>query len=141
MTNSALARPDAAEWEGQAPTRDEAAIQLTEAMASDAELPRFRARAELSRLRRTDSFEVQQATEYEGAELIAQVLTLRNLGSMPVDLAVNARRPPGRLRCSSGLRHYKRDGPKSRNGCRKCRSSLPRCTILWRCRTCACRDQ
>ena len=55
VTNPALARPDAAEWECQAPTRDEAAIRLIEAMASDAVLPGFRARAELSRPRRSDS--------------------------------------------------------------------------------------
>lgn len=72
VTNPALARPDAAEWEGQAPTRDEAAIRLIEAMASDAVLPGFRARAELSRPRRTDNLEVQQVAEYEGAELTGQ---------------------------------------------------------------------
>ncbi len=97
VTNPALARPDAVEWESQAPTWDEAAIRLIEAMASDAVLPGFRARAELSRPRRTDSLEVQQVAEYEGAELTGQAFTLRNLGPAPIDLSSERETPAGAL--------------------------------------------
>ncbi|UBS31794.1 type-F conjugative transfer system secretin TraK [Altererythrobacter sp. N1] len=102
VTNPALAKSQASEWEGQAPTRDEAAIRLIEAMASDSVLPGFRARAELSRPRRTDSLEVQQVAEYEGAELIGQAFTLRNLGPMPVDLARERDAPAGALAFAYG---------------------------------------
>lgn len=102
VTNPALARPDAAEWESQAPTRDEAAIRLIEAMASDAVLPGFRARAELSRPRRTDSLEVQQVAEYEGAEFTGQAFTLRNLGPAPIDLSSEREAPAGALAFAFG---------------------------------------
>lgn len=102
VTNPALAKPDAAEWEGAAPTRDEAAIRLIEAMASDAVLPGFRARAELSRPRRTDSLEVQQVAEYEGAELTGQAFTLRNLGYAPIELSSEREAPAGALAFAFG---------------------------------------
>lgn len=102
VTNPALARSQATEWEGQAPTRDEAAIRLIEAMASDAVLPGFRARAELSRPRRTDSLEVQQVAEYEGAELTGQAFTLRNLGLAPIDLSSEREAPAGALAFAFG---------------------------------------
>lgn len=102
VTNPALARPDATEWEGQVPTRDEAAIRLIEAMASDAVLPGFRARAELSRPRRTDSLEVQQVAEYEGAEFTGQAFTLRNLGPEPIALSSEREAPAGALAFAFG---------------------------------------
>ena len=102
VTNPALAKSQASEWEGAAVTRDEAAIRLIEAMASDGVLPGFRARAELSRPRHTDSLEVQQVAEYEGAELIGQAFTLRNLGSAPVDLAGEREAPAGALAFAYG---------------------------------------
>ncbi|WBY15449.1 type-F conjugative transfer system secretin TraK [Erythrobacteraceae bacterium WH01K] len=102
VTNPALAKSQASEWEGAAVTRDEAAIRLIEAMASDGVLPGFRARAELSRPRRTDSLEVQQVAEYEGAELIGQAFTLRNLGPALVDLAGEREAPAGALAFAYG---------------------------------------
>ena len=102
VTNPALAKSQASEWEGAAVTRDEAAIRLIEAMASDGVLPGFRARAELSRPRHTDSLEVQQVAEYEGAELIGQAFTLRNLGPALVDLAGEREAPAGALAFAYG---------------------------------------
>ena len=97
-----VASQRASEWEGAAVTRDEAAIRLIEAMASDGVLPGFRARAELSRPRHTDSLEVQQVAEYEGAELIGQAFTLRNLGPALVDLAGEREAPAGALAFAYG---------------------------------------
>ena len=102
VSNPALAKPGASEWEGEAPSRDEAAIRLIEAMASDAVLPGFRGRAELSRPRRTESLEVQQLAEYAGAELIGQAFTLRNLGSAPIELAAERDAPAGALAFAFG---------------------------------------
>ena len=97
VTNPALAKPDAADWEEGASSGDDDALRLIEAMANDAVLPGFRARSALSRPRRTGSLEVQQVAEYEGAELTGQAFTLRNLGSDPIDLASERAAPAGAL--------------------------------------------
>ena len=102
VTNPALAKPDAADWEAGASSGDDAALRLIEAMAHDAVLPGFRARAALSRPRRTGSLEVQQVAEYEGAELTGQAFTLRNLGSEPIDLASERAAPAGALAFAYG---------------------------------------
>ncbi len=101
ISNPALAKPDAAEWEaGTSP--DETAIRLIEAMASDAVLPRFAARAELSRPRRTGTIEVQQVAQYDGDALIGQRFTLRNLGAEPIALAAEREAPAGALAFAYG---------------------------------------
>ena len=71
-------------------------------MASDAVLPGFRARAELSRPRRTDSLEVQQVAEYDGAELTGQAFTLRNLGPTAIALSSEREAPAGALAFAFG---------------------------------------
>lgn len=101
ITNPALAKRDAAEWEaGTSP--DETAIRLIEAMASDAVLPGFAARAELSRPRRTGTIEVQQVAQYDGDALIGQRFTLRNLGAEAIGLADEREAPAGALAFAFG---------------------------------------
>jgi conjugal transfer pilus assembly protein TraK len=101
ITNPALATPDAAEWEaGTSP--DETAVRLIEAMASDAVLPGFAARAELSRPRRTGTIEVQQVAQYDGDALIGQRFTLRNLGAEPIALGEEREAPAGALAFAYG---------------------------------------
>ena len=102
VTNPALSKSDAADWEEGALSRDHATLRLIEAMANDAVLPGFRARAALSRPRRTGNLEVQQVAEYEGAELTGQAFTLRNLGSDPIDLASERTAPAGALAFAYG---------------------------------------
>ena len=102
VTNPALAKSEAADGEEGSPSRDDATLRLIEAMANDAVLPGFRARAALSRPRRTGSLEVQQVAEYEGAELTGQAFTLRNLGSEPIDLAGERAAPAGALAFAYG---------------------------------------
>jgi len=101
VTNPALSKSDAADWEEGALSRDHATLRLIEAMANDAVLPGFRARAALSRPRRTGNL-VQQVAEYEGAELTGQAFTLRNLGSDPIDLASERTAPAGALAFAYG---------------------------------------
>ena len=79
ITNPALAKAAATEWETETGPED-AAIRLIEAMASDAVLPGFTARAELSAPRRTGGIEVQLVAEYQGDELTGQRFLVRNLG-------------------------------------------------------------
>ena len=97
VTNPALAKPEDGDGLNSAPSEDEAAIRLIEAMASDAVLPGFRTRAALSRPRRTGGLEVQQVAEYEGAKLTGQAFTLRNLGPETIDLASERDGPAGAL--------------------------------------------
>lgn len=101
ITNPALAKREAAEWEAGT-TPNETAIRLIEAMASDAVLPGFAARAELSRPRRTGTIEVQQVAQYDGDALIGQRFILRNLGSEPIGLADERDAPAGALAFAFG---------------------------------------
>lgn len=101
ITNPALSRPEAAEWEAEA-GEDETAIRLIEAMASDAVLPGYSARAELSRPRRTDGLEVQQVAEYAGAEFIGQRFVLRNIGKDVIALDEESSAPAGALAFAFG---------------------------------------
>ena len=102
VTNPALARPAATEWEAGAPSRDDAAIRLIEAMAGDAVLPGYEAHAELTRPRRTGDLEVQQVARYTGAALAGQAFTLRNLGAAPIDLTMERDAPAGALAFAFG---------------------------------------
>lgn len=101
ITNPALARHDASDWEQQTGP-DEPAIRLIEAMASDAVLPGFAARAELSRPRRTGAIEVQQVAQYDGATLTGQRFVIRNLGAKPLDLGNEREGPAGALAFAYG---------------------------------------
>jgi conjugal transfer pilus assembly protein TraK len=101
ITNPALARSEAEEWQAGASPSDNV-IRLIEAMASDAVLPGFAARAELSRPRRTGSIEVQQVAQYDGAELTGQRFLIRNLGSEALDLASEREAPAGALAFAYG---------------------------------------
>lgn len=101
ITNPALARREATDWEAGTPP-DEAAVRLIEAMASDAVLPGFVARAELSRPRRTGTIEVQQVAKYDGDTLIGQRFTLRNLGAEPIALGNEREAPAGALAFAYG---------------------------------------
>ena len=97
VTNPALAKATPSDGPGAVLTRDEAAIRLIEAMASDGVLPEFKVRAELSRPRRTGGLEVQQVAAYDGPTLTGLVFTLRNTGAVPLDLAGTADAPAGAL--------------------------------------------
>lgn len=101
VTNPALKTHDAEDWE-QAAGPDETAIRLIEAMAGDAVLPGFTARAELGLPRKTGGIEVQLVAEYSGAELVGQRLVLRNLGKEPLDLAADREGPAGTIAFAYG---------------------------------------
>lgn len=97
VTNPALAKAATGDEPGAILTRDEAAIRLIEAMASDGVLPEFKVRAELSRPRRTGGLEVQQVAAYDGPELTGLVFTLRNIDTAPLYLAGSTDAPAGAL--------------------------------------------
>lgn len=101
ITNPALKRRDAAEWE-QAEGPDDAAIRLIEAMASEAVLPGFAARSQLTAPRRTGTIEVQLVGEYTGAELTGQRFLVRNLGKEPLSLGAERAAPAGAIAFAYG---------------------------------------
>jgi len=101
ITNPALAKVEAAEWETAASPED-AAVRLIEAMASDAVLPGYRARAELSAPRRTEGIEVQLVAEYEGDALAGQHFLIRNFGKDSLVLAGEREAPAGALAFAYG---------------------------------------
>ena len=96
ITNPALAKSEAAEWETETGPED-TAIRLIEAMASEAVLPGFTARAELSAPRRTGGIEVQLVAEYRGDELTGQRFLVRNLGQESLALGSEREGPAGAL--------------------------------------------
>ena len=101
ITNPALAKAAATEWETETGPED-AAIRLIEAMASDAVLPGFTARAELSAPRRTGGIEVQLVAEYQGDELTGQRFLVRNLGQESLALGSEREGPAGALAFAYG---------------------------------------
>ena len=101
ITNPALAKAAATEWETETGPED-AAIRLIEAMASDAVLPGFTARAELSAPRRTGGIEVQLVAEYQGDELTGQRFLVRNLGKESLALGSEREGPAGALAFAYG---------------------------------------
>lgn len=101
ITNPALAKVEAAEWE-TASSPEDAAARLIEAMASDAVLPGYRARAELSAPRHTEGIEVQLVAEYEGDALTGQHFLIRNLGKDSLVLAAEREAPAGALAFAYG---------------------------------------
>lgn len=94
ITNPELTAIEAQEWEQEAGPED-SAIRLIEAMASDATLPGFSARSELSAPRRTGNIEVQQVAQYTGATLTGQRFLIRNLGKETLELGSEREAPAG----------------------------------------------
>lgn len=101
ITNPALAKAAATEWETETGPED-AAFRLIEAMANDAVLPGFTARAELSAPRRTGGIEVQLVAEYQGDELTGQRFLVRNLGKESLALGSEREGPAGALAFAYG---------------------------------------
>ncbi|VVT00601.1 type-F conjugative transfer system secretin TraK [Erythrobacter sp. EC-HK427] len=101
ITNPALRQSEAAEWEAETAPED-TAIRLIEAMAGDAVLPGFTARAEISAPRRTGGIEVQRVAEYRGAALTGQSFLIRNLGDQDLLLAAEREAPAGALAFAYG---------------------------------------
>jgi conjugal transfer pilus assembly protein TraK len=101
ITNPALRKSDAADWEQQTAPED-SLVRLIEAMASDGVLPGFSARAELSRPRQTGGIEVQQVAQYDGATLVGQRFLIRNLGREPLALGNEREGPAGTLAFAFG---------------------------------------
>lgn len=86
ITNPALAKSDAADWEAETP-REEAAVRLIQAMANNQNVPGFVIRQAASPPTRIGDLEVQLVAEYRGSSLLGKIIRLTNKGAEQLGLA------------------------------------------------------
>lgn len=77
ITNPALAKSDAADWEAETP-RSEAAVRLIQAMANNQIVPGYVIRQASAPPSRVGDLEVQLIAEYRGSGLLGKVIRLTN---------------------------------------------------------------
>ncbi len=77
ITNPALAKSDAADWETETP-RGEAAVRLIQAMANNQIVPGYVIRQAAAPPSRIGDLEVQLIAEYRGSSLLGKVIRLTN---------------------------------------------------------------
>lgn len=86
ITNPALAKSEAADWEAETP-REEAAVRLIQAMANNQTVPGFVIRQVAAKPTRIGNLEVQLVAEYRGNSLLGKVIRLTNKGGELLELA------------------------------------------------------
>jgi len=86
ISNPALAKSDAANWEQQTP-QNQSAVRLIQAMATDQAIDGVEIRQSASPAARVGNLEIQLITEYRGAALLGKVLRLTNRGKKTLPLA------------------------------------------------------
>tara|TARA_R100001244_G_scaffold20643_2_gene21367 strand:- start:43631 stop:44449 length:819 start_codon:yes stop_codon:yes gene_type:complete len=101
ITNPALAKPKAAEWENSA-NPDDTAIALIKAMAEGVAPAGYAVRQKMARPVRTGAVEVQLIAEYRGAALQGQQLLLTNRGRSSITLNETALAPKNTRAISLG---------------------------------------
>ena len=101
ITNPALAKSDASNWETQTPI-ETTAVRLIQAMATQATVAGYEVRQNAGSPQRVDDLEVQLLAEYRGAGLTGKVVRLTNRANKPVTLATADLAPKGALAVSIG---------------------------------------
>lgn len=86
ITNPALAKSEAADWEAETP-REEAAVRLIQAMANNQTVTGFVIRQVAAKPTRIGNLEVQLVAEYRGSSLLGKVIRLTNKGGEQFELA------------------------------------------------------
>ena len=86
ITNPAIAKNRAADWESQTPI-ETSAVRLIQAMANDRTVDGFEVRQSTAIPARVGDLEVQLIADYRGAGLTGKVVRIHNRGSKPVTLA------------------------------------------------------
>ena len=77
ISNPALVKSDAADWEAETP-RDQAAVRLIQAMANNQTVPGYAIRHASAPPSRIGDLEVQLIAEYRGSGLLGKVIRLTN---------------------------------------------------------------
>ncbi|MBC2668240.1 type-F conjugative transfer system secretin TraK [Novosphingobium piscinae] len=96
VTNPAIARNKAADWEGETPP-ETSAVRLIEAMANDRTIDSFAVRQASTAPVRAGELEVQLLAEYRGASLAGKVVRLSNRGAKSVTLKESDLAPRGTI--------------------------------------------
>ncbi len=96
VTNPAIAKGDASQWEGQTPL-EESAVRLVQAMAGQKLIEGFELRQVAGRAARVGTLEVQLIAEYRGAALAGKVIRLANRGAKILEIAEHDLAPNGAL--------------------------------------------
>ena len=86
ITNPALAKSDAADWEAKTP-RSEAAVRLIQAMANNRTVPGYAIRHASAPPSRVGDLEVQLIAEYRGSGLLGKVIRLTNKSAEALNIA------------------------------------------------------
>ena len=86
VTNPAIAKTKAADWESQTPL-ETSAVRLIQAMANDRSVDGFEVRQATAMPARVDDLELQLIADYRGASLTGKVVRIHNRGSKSVTLA------------------------------------------------------
>ena len=85
ISNPALAKSDAADWEAETP-RDEAAVRLIQAMANNQIMPGYAIRQASAPPSRIGDLEVQLNAEYRGSGLLGKVIRLTNRSAKTLNI-------------------------------------------------------
>ena len=96
VSNPAIAKGDASQWENQTPL-EESAVQLVQAMAGQRTIEGFVVRQIAERASRVGALEVQLIAEYRGDALAGKVVRLANRGAKLVEIAEHDLAPSGAL--------------------------------------------
>ena len=101
ITNPALAKSDAADWESETPI-DASAVRLIQAMANQATLPGYEIRQSASVPVRAGDLEIQLIAEYRGSALSGKTIRLVNRTAKPLALKASDIAPKAALAVSLG---------------------------------------
>ncbi len=96
ITNPAIARNMAADWEKETPLTS-SAVRLIQAMADDRSVEGFEVRQLVSPPARVGDLEVQLIADYRGSSLAGKVIRIANRGAQNVTLAERDLAPAGAL--------------------------------------------
>ena len=99
VTNPALAKNDAAQWEAETP-QSASAVRLIQAMAANDALPGYVVRQAPDRPVRIGSLELQIIAEYRGATLNGKALRIVNRSGKPVTIPERDLAPKGAVAVS-----------------------------------------
>lgn len=99
ITNPAIAKSDAARWEGETPLPT-SAVRLIQAMANDRTIEGFEVRQSSAPPARVGTLEIQLAADYRGASLAGKVIRVTNRGARSLTLTTSDLAPKDTLAVS-----------------------------------------
>jgi len=88
ITNPAIAKSDAARWEGETPLPT-SAVRLIQAMANDRTIEGFEVRQSSALPTRVGTLEIQLIADYRGASLAGKVIRVTNRGTRSLALSTS----------------------------------------------------